>query len=56
MNFLVLGSAHRTLANFWPVVEHLLGGRAMAAVMAGGACLLVAALALSWVPDEKPAA
>jgi maltose/moltooligosaccharide transporter len=39
-----------------PVVEHLLGGRAMAAVMTGGACLLLAALGLSWVPEEKPAA
>lgn len=38
-----------------PVVEHLLGGRAIAAVMAGGACLLLAAVALSWVPEEKAA-
>jgi maltose/moltooligosaccharide transporter len=36
-----------------PVVEHLLGGRAIAAVMAGGACMLAAAVALSWVPEEK---
>ena len=38
-----------------PVVEHLFAGRAMVAVMAGGVCLLVAALALSWVPEEKSA-
>ncbi|MFZ5496444.1 MAG: MFS transporter [Verrucomicrobiota bacterium] len=38
-----------------PVVEHLLGGRAIAAVMTGGACLLAAAVALSWVPEETPA-
>lgn len=37
-----------------PVVEHLLGGRAMLAVLAGGGCLLVAAVALSWVPAESP--
>lgn len=39
-----------------PVVEHLLGGRALAAVMVGGACMLIAAATLSWVPEEKPAA
>ena len=38
-----------------PVVEHLLGGRALSAVVAGGACMLAAAVALSWVPVEKPA-
>jgi maltose/moltooligosaccharide transporter len=38
-----------------PVVEHLLGGRAIAAVMAGGGCMLAAAVALSWVPEEKAA-
>jgi maltose/moltooligosaccharide transporter len=37
-----------------PVVEHLLGGRALNAVVAGGVCLLAAAVALSWVPEEKP--
>lgn len=36
-----------------PVVEHLLGGRAIAAVMVGGACMLIAAVALSWVPDTS---
>jgi len=35
-----------------PVVHHLLGGRAMLAVLTGGVCLLVAAVALNWVPDE----
>jgi maltose/moltooligosaccharide transporter len=39
-----------------PIVEHLLGGRAIAAVMVGGACMLAAAFALSWVPEEKAAA
>lgn len=38
-----------------PVVEHLLGGRAIMAVMVGGACMLAAAVALSWVPEEKAA-
>ena len=35
-----------------PIVEHLLGGRAMLAVLAGGACMLAAAVALTWVPAE----
>ncbi|HEY0865438.1 MAG TPA: MFS transporter [Lacunisphaera sp.] len=39
-----------------PAVKHLLGGHAMAAVVIGGGCLLLAALALSWVPEEKAAA
>lgn len=39
-----------------PIVEHLLGGRAIGAVMAGGAAMLVAALALSWVPAEDQTA
>jgi maltose/moltooligosaccharide transporter len=39
-----------------PVVEHLLGGRALAAVMAGGVCMFIAAIALSWVPDESATA
>ncbi|WP_415909225.1 MFS transporter [Oleiharenicola sp. Vm1] len=34
-----------------PVVQHLLGGRAIAAVMVGGASMLVAALALQRVPE-----
>ena len=34
-----------------PVVEHLLGGRASSVVVAGGAAMLVAALALSRVDD-----
>jgi maltose/moltooligosaccharide transporter len=38
-----------------PVVEHLLGGRALTAVVGGGGCLVVAAVALSWVPEEKAA-
>jgi maltose/moltooligosaccharide transporter len=36
-----------------PAVQHLLGGRSVAAVMLGGASILVAAVALSWVPEEK---
>jgi maltose/moltooligosaccharide transporter len=38
------------------VVEHLLGGRALPVVLAGGGCFLVAAVALSWVPQETAAA
>lgn len=34
-----------------PVVQHLLGGRAVAAVMVGGASMLLAALALQRVPE-----
>ncbi len=34
-----------------PVVEKLLGGQAITAVMLGGACLVVAAVALAWVPE-----
>lgn len=34
-----------------PVVQHLLGGRAVAAVMVGGASMLIAALALQRVPE-----
>jgi len=37
-----------------PIVQHLMGGHALAAVVTGGVCLLVAAVALSWVPEEKP--
>lgn len=39
-----------------PAVKHLLGGHAMSAVVIGGGCLLVAAVALTWVPEENPAA
>jgi maltose/moltooligosaccharide transporter len=39
-----------------PAVKHLLGGHAMAAVVIGGACMFLAAVALSWVPEEKSAA
>jgi maltose/moltooligosaccharide transporter len=35
-----------------PAVQHLLGGHAIGAVMFGGASMLVAAIALSWVPAE----
>ncbi len=34
-----------------PVVQHLLGGRAVAAVMVGGASMFIAALALQRVPE-----
>jgi maltose/moltooligosaccharide transporter len=37
-----------------PVVSNLLGGRAMLAVLAGGGCMLIAAIALSWVPVVTP--
>ena len=39
-----------------PAVKHLLGGHAMAAVVIGGCCMVLAAVALSWVPEEKTAA
>jgi len=35
-----------------PVVQHLFGGRALPAVMAGGVSFFVAAAALTWVPDS----
>jgi maltose/moltooligosaccharide transporter len=35
-----------------PAVQYLLGGHALGAVMLGGASMLVAALALNWVPAE----
>lgn len=38
-----------------PVVQHLLGGRALTAVMLGGGCMLIAALALARVPEAEPA-
>ena len=38
-----------------PAVKHLLGGHAMSAVVIGGGCLLLAAIALAWVPEEKSA-
>jgi maltose/moltooligosaccharide transporter len=34
------------------VVKHFLGGRAMPVVMLGGASMLIAALALQWVPRD----
>lgn len=36
-----------------PAVEFLFGGRAIVAVIFGGACMVLAALALNWVPEEK---
>ncbi|MBA4138479.1 MAG: MFS transporter [Opitutus sp.] len=36
-----------------PAVQHLLGGHALGAVMFGGGSMLVAALALNWVPSEQ---
>lgn len=39
-----------------PAVKYLLGGHAMAAVVIGGGCMVLAALALSWVPEEKTTA
>ena len=38
-----------------PVVQHLLGGNALAAVMVGGAAMFAAAVALTWVPEETAA-
>ncbi len=39
-----------------PIVERLLGGHALGAVMMGGGAMLAAAIALSWVPAEDKAA
>ena len=36
------------------VVKHFLGGRAMPVVMLGGASMLIAAIALQWVPRDAP--
>ncbi|MDP2137009.1 MAG: MFS transporter [Candidatus Didemnitutus sp.] len=38
-----------------PVVQHLLGGRPIVAVMLGGGSMLLAAVALSWVPSDSEA-
>ncbi len=38
-----------------PVVQHLLGGNALAAVMVGGAAMFAAAVAVSWGPEEAAA-
>ncbi|MDI1248119.1 MAG: MFS transporter [Lacunisphaera sp.] len=38
-----------------PVVQHLLGGRALVVVIAGGACMILAAFALSRVDDPLAA-
>ncbi|HYC70967.1 MAG TPA: MFS transporter [Opitutaceae bacterium] len=38
-----------------PVVSRLLDGRALFAVVAGGGCMIVAAIALAWVPADSPA-
>ncbi|MBA3848937.1 MAG: MFS transporter [Opitutus sp.] len=38
-----------------PAVQRLLGGHALGAVMLGGGSMLLAAVALSWVPGEKTA-
>ena len=39
-----------------PVVQHLLGGNPLAAVMVGGGAMFAAAVALTWVPEETAAA
>jgi len=36
-----------------PVVQHLLGGRALTVVVGGGLCFVLAAVALSWVDDPQ---
>jgi maltose/moltooligosaccharide transporter len=50
-NFFVVLPQIVAAAVLGPVVAHLLGGRGLPVVLAGGASLLVAAAALSWVPD-----
>ena len=39
-----------------PVVEHLLGGRALTVVIIGGVCMVIAALALALVPNPENSA
>ena len=36
-----------------PIVQHLLGGRALTVVLGGGVCMVLAAAALSWVDDPQ---
>jgi maltose/moltooligosaccharide transporter len=36
-----------------PVVKHLLGGQALPVVLIGGACFVIAAVALTWVDDPS---
>jgi maltose/moltooligosaccharide transporter len=56
-NFFIVIPQIVAAAVLGPVVRHLFAGQALPAVVTGGVSLLVAAVALSWVPREPvPAA
>jgi len=50
-NFFIVLPQIVAAAILGPIVSHLLHGRGLPIVIAGGACLLVAAVGLRWVPD-----
>jgi maltose/moltooligosaccharide transporter len=52
-NFFIVLPEILAALTFGPLVKHLLGGNLVAAVMAGGVFMLLAALLAQWV-DEKP--
>jgi maltose/moltooligosaccharide transporter len=52
-NFFIVLPEILAAVTFGPLVQHLLGGNLVYAVMAGGVCMLVAAALAQWV-DEKP--
>jgi maltose/moltooligosaccharide transporter len=54
-NFFIVLPEILAALTFGPLVKHLLGGNLVAAVMAGGGFMLLAALLAQWV-DEKPIA
>jgi maltose/moltooligosaccharide transporter len=55
-NFFIVLPQIVAAAILGPVVNHLLDGRGLPVVIAGGGCFLVAALGLRWVPDaDAPA-
>jgi maltose/moltooligosaccharide transporter len=53
--FIVMPEICASLAFGW-VMTHLLHGNRLAAVLAGGLCLILAALLVRRVPEEHPAA
>jgi maltose/moltooligosaccharide transporter len=50
-NFFIVLPQIVAAAVLGPVVTHLLDGRGLPVVLAGGAFMLVAAVGLTWVPD-----
>ncbi|MGA7723693.1 MAG: MFS transporter [Opitutaceae bacterium] len=53
-NFFIVLPQIVAAAVLGPIVSHLLGGKGMPVVLAGGACFIVAAVGLSWVPNSTP--